>query len=121
MANYYGTTRTNYVAVKDASEFKKFLEDIDCEVVERDGKFAIRGGSEGEIDFCPYEVDLLDTIHEHLQDGEVLVIQHVGAEKMRYLCAWSLAIHSSGERESLRQYHGGNLLMAKIVVDLTGD
>jgi len=101
MANYYGTTRTNYFAVKDANAFKDFLKDIDCEIVERDGKFAILGGSEGEINFCPDEVDLLDTIHEHLQDGEVLVIQHVGAEKMRYLCAWSIAIHSSGEREYL--------------------
>ena len=47
------------------------------------------------------EFDIIDAVADHLLDGEVAVFQEVGAEKLRYVSGWSIAINSEGERLSV--------------------
>lgn len=47
------------------------------------------------------EVDLVAEISSHLADGEVAILQEVGAEKLRYLTGYSIAVNSLGQTFSV--------------------
>ncbi|WP_236746426.1 hypothetical protein [Mycobacteroides abscessus] len=44
------------------------------------------------------EVDVPELIASHLEEGQVAVFVHAGAEKLRYLHGYSVAVHSDGRQ-----------------------
>lgn len=107
MANYECSVRSNYVRVNDEQAFKEFLEDFECELIH---------GEDGRVGFICYNadgctpyryrdeesewvclVDCEEEIGRHLCEGEVLVIEEVGGEKMRFLVGVSYAFNHKGE------------------------
>ena len=110
MAQWYGTARSNYFQVKDLQAFKDALKDIAIEVLEGTGdhlgEVAIFGADEYggfpssywiEDSDESIDIDLVDLIAPHLQDGWVCVLQEVGAEKQRYVTGHSVAFNNHGE------------------------
>jgi hypothetical protein len=108
MANYYGSSRSNYFKVKDVDKFKDFLNSMyDMEFID-DGNGRVGFLVTGEGGSIPCEIwdkeqdeyvdlDFDKLLAQHLQDGEVAVYQEVGAEKLRYLVGYSVAVNSKGE------------------------
>lgn len=116
MANYRGTSRTNYFRVKDENSFKAWIAThagatlIDTQIGS-DIHYGVHMGASdsgtwpstrecpetGESD-CYFFAEFLA---EHLQDGEVAILISVGSERMRYLGGEALAVHSSGEMTSI--------------------
>ncbi len=103
MANYYGSCRTNYFRVKDEEAFKAWVEELPGVVaVEEGGRFALleeygEGWHEAGEKY-DYDVDVIDDVIPHLAPGEVAVFQEVGAEKLRYLVGYSVAVNDKGEK-----------------------
>lgn len=103
MANYIAFSRSNYVRAKDKTALTEFLHRFDdIEISEQDGRIGFHTNEDGlpgrwinddereTIEDCANELGAL------LADGEVLIIQEIGFEKLRYFVGFSLAIHSSG-------------------------
>lgn len=111
MANYYASARSNYFRVKDAEAFKAWAESRNLEVwdrtEEKDGRFGIcpLNGDDGGWPNCFYDEDadeyvdfeLAAELGEHLAEGEVAILSEVGAEKLRYLNAYAVAVNWKGE------------------------
>lgn len=115
MANWYGSARSNYFAVKDLEAFKQWASGVGLKVLfsndhpdkvgitpdgTDDGDWpTFRWGVEHEVGKAPEEDEEIDLNHElsqHLVDGEVAVRMTIGAEKLRYLTGWTEAVHSDG-------------------------
>ncbi len=105
MANWYGTARSNYFKVKDTAAFKAEMAKYDVEVLEPSGE----EGRLGLLSTCPdngdwpsYNADtdedfeFWQVVAPHLADGEVAVLQTIGAEKARYLTGHAVAINNTG-------------------------
>lgn len=108
MANYYAAARSNYFRVKD---LEKFLEELpDGVEVQESHKYPgylclIEAGGDssgwrfdiededGEI----LEDGLIEIIAKHLTPGDVAVLIETGAEKLRYLNGYAVAVNSRGE------------------------
>ena len=108
MANYYASARTNYFKVKDPKAFKQWVDtlpDVAADFRKKDGKYVLL--AEGEYgwtteryneDVEDYEaVNLEEEIVPHLAEGEVVILQEIGAEKLRYLHGYSVAVAWTGE------------------------
>ena len=108
MSNYYASARTNYFKVKDPEAFKQWVDtlpDTTADYREKDEKFVLL--VEGECgwpteryneDVEDYEaVNLEEGIVPHLAEGEVVIFQEIGAEKLRYLHGYSVAVAWTGE------------------------
>lgn len=105
MANYYAFARSNKFRVKDIkaledvlpSGVELWIEDepsnLVCLLVSDDGGWPSACWNESLDDVEDW--DVVDAIAPHLADNQWCVIQEVGAEKLRYLCGWSLAFDSS--------------------------
>ena len=93
--------------VKDEQAFKDFVEDFECELIHaKDGRVGFICDSwDGATPYrCSEEegepvplVNCEEEIGRHLCEGEVLVIEEVGSEKMRYLVGVSYAYNHKGE------------------------
>ena len=107
MANYVCSVRSNYVHVKDQQAFEEFIERFECEpIYDKEGRMGFYCQN---MDGCsPYiydedldeHFDLMNCapqIGRHLCEGEVLVVEEVGSEKMRYLCGHTYAVNDKGE------------------------
>lgn len=115
MANYYGSTRTNYFHVKDEQAFRDLMKHI----VSWDGNIEIwddrkdANGNQlfafgGYASIAGYQEDLDDTDHdpdynefiyrlsECVADGDAAIIFEVGQEKLRYLTADAIVVTSTG-------------------------
>lgn len=117
MANYYGKGRTNIFRVKDVDALKAALSAAEFTVEDRPdrGPNAVSitvsdndgAGNWGQLvytdehDDDPAELFVPDIIAEHLQDGQVAVFVHAGSEKLRYLSAYGIAVHASGQQVRL--------------------
>lgn len=113
MANYYGTARTNYFAVKDAKAFEEEMAKYPVEVITGktdDGKETLYGLMDANEDGGGWdwsywddetdedvEIDWADVFARHLVDGWVAILMETGAEKYRYLSGWAMAVNSKGE------------------------
>ncbi|WP_099020825.1 hypothetical protein [Mycolicibacterium palauense] len=113
MADYYGKGRTNVFKVKDIDALTTALAGADFIVDTRPDRGAdavfIRvsdddaSGSWGQLvytddDAEPTQLSVPDMIAEHLQHDQVAVFVHVGSEKLRYLSAYSIAVHADGRQ-----------------------
>lgn len=95
MANWYGTSRSNYFKVKDNDAFVEALNltGIEHTFSKDDNTFMVQGGDEGywpasyfdEDADDDIEFDIIQVIQAHLADDEVCVLMSAGAEKLRYV------------------------------------
>lgn len=110
MANYVGYARSNHFRVRDEAAFLGWVETLPGVVARReDGnpeRFALlvededdggwpnwrRGELEDEED-----IDLPAELAGHLTEGEVAILEEVGAEKLRYLVGYAVAVNHRGE------------------------
>ena len=109
MANWYGTSRSNYFNVKDEGAFREWAERRDLEVLENpSGLFGVAPSSMSEDGSWPSydcdedcEIDFQTELIEHLAEGQVAIIMTIGAEKLRYLTGYSVALAWDGRRISV--------------------
>jgi hypothetical protein len=109
MANWCGTSRSNYFRVKDAEAFKKWAYAARLGYFQQHGVFCITGeltddgywpsqktvenedGSEDEVDF-----DVVEELPEHLAEGEVAVLMSSGAMKLQAVTGEATAVTWDG-------------------------
>ena len=108
MANWYGTSRSNYFKVKDEEAFREWADSRDLEVLEKPhGLFGVAPSSMSEDGSWPsyyydedreeeYEIDFQAELIEHLAEGQVAILMTIGAEKLRYLTGYSVALPGMG-------------------------
>ena len=119
MANFYGQTRSNYFAVKDAEAFTAELENYPVRVItqEKEGVtlygfldadddgsgeiWSIYNNETDEFD----EIDWADVFKRHLQDDWVAVIITNGYEKYRYFTGDATAYNNKGESRTINIDH----------------
>ncbi|HSW45458.1 MAG TPA: hypothetical protein VLM89_07800 [Phycisphaerae bacterium] len=112
MADYVASARSNYFRVKDVDAFQKWLEENHLghyESQDEPGRFMIFPDDGGHGDWPTilredpdtgeeYEADLFDELAKHLHDEDVAVLMEAGAEKLRYVSGWAVAVNSKGDR-----------------------
>ena len=117
MANYYSSARTNYFRVKDVDAFNKWIKQfsgLETIVHETEGTIGVlfedgvprlrletekfADGSEHDVDV---EVDFMEELALHLADNEVAILQEAGAEKLRYINGYAIAVNNKGERRQI--------------------
>ncbi len=108
MANFYGTSRTNYVRVKDVDAALKDLEPFNNQVhrhpTEADAVM-VSGDDDGTFSTTAYDdednreiyLEWADWCAAHLKEGQVMVLVTAGAEKLRYVSAWAEAYDHTGK------------------------
>jgi len=111
MANYYGNGRSNYVKVNDIEKFKALCDErkLVCRVNDETGEvacFASNDNETGEITSIVFDEDgnyvelpsFFKEVAKLLIDDYIFIWQHIGNEKLRYFCGYSVAINSKGKR-----------------------
>lgn len=108
MANYYSSARTNYFRVKDVDAFnawaKEYEDNYRVEVVDKEDTFGfLFDGESGvptsrEVDGDYDDIDFMDELSKHLADDEVAILHEAGAEKLRYINGFAIAINNKAER-----------------------
>jgi hypothetical protein len=96
---------SSYFRVKDEGKFREWAKSIeDLEVVtDEEGRVGLLSREEkGRWPYCIYDeetgeaedIDLFQDVADRLQEGSVAVFFEAGAESLRYLTGWALAINS---------------------------
>lgn len=138
MANYYGTTRTNYFHVKDADAFRSFMSKVVVdedsihlwEDTDRDGNLVFGFGCYGSIlGLPPEDVDdendfdfdfdydeFIDKLSEHLVKGDAAIIVEIGNEKLRYLTGSAMIV-----TENDSEYLDINVMAAERAAQMLGN
>lgn len=109
MANYVGSARSNYFRVRDAAVFLDWVETLPGVVASREDQdrfvLLVENGDDGGWPNWRYddegedeEINLYAELAGHLSEGEVAVLQEVGAEKLRYLVGHAVAVDHRGEK-----------------------
>ena len=109
MANWYGTSRSNYFNVKDEGAFREWAERRDLEIFTNlVGQLAVAPSSMSEDGSWPsydydedFEIDFQAELIEHLAEGQVAILMTIGAEKLRYLTGYAVALAWDGRRISV--------------------
>ena len=109
MANWYGTSRSNYFKVKDEEAFREWVESRDLEVFENlVGQWGIAPSSmSGDGSWPSYDnevdaaIDFQAELIEHLAEGQVAILMTIGAEKLYYLTGYAVALAWDGRRMSV--------------------
>lgn len=112
MVNYYANARSNYFRVKDLTAFTREADRLGLEILSGDGNGRVMvtprladfddgawpsvvwDEDTGEAE----NFDIAQWVAGHLEDGEVAIFQEVGAEELRYLTGYSIAVNSKGEK-----------------------
>lgn len=115
MANWHGTARSNYFRVRDETGFLRWVDGLpgvtgsrhgeDGGLGERDERFCLLEEDGEGWPGCRHDqetggvrdIDIVDELWPHLADGEVAVLQESGAEKLRYVTGYAVAVNSRGE------------------------
>lgn len=116
--NWYGSSRSNYVRVKDPSAFRRQMEEIDVtvgtEVAPDGGTLFAVFAPEGQWPRVPSnngppvpgeeeltaedDLDFLEILAAHLADGEVAVVQIAGGEGSRSVSGAAIAFTNTDDR-----------------------
>lgn len=112
MADWYGASRSNYFRDKDKDAFLKFVDATGVKVFTDDQDLyavAAEGGcwpdsieklyEDGTEDY--EDIDFVDELAPHLADGEVAVLMTAGAENLRYVTGYAVAVKNDGSRISV--------------------
>lgn len=106
MANWYGTARSNYFKVKDAEAFKVWAAQFDAiELWDDERGFGLGDTDEGYWPSSVYndetgedrDIDFVHELSEHLTEDSVAVLMSAGAEKLRYITGYAVAVNHKGE------------------------
>lgn len=104
MANWIGTSRSNYIKVKDADAFKRDMEAMQLAVFAKSGGDAFcvvsrtDDGDWPNIDLDAEEsFDIEARIAPHMQEGEICVLMSVGAEGEKYVSGYAIAFDHTGD------------------------
>jgi len=114
MANYYASARSNYFRVKNEAAFKDWCNKVNLDWWTRDNLpghpgetfYAISPAHPGDCDGWPstrlddeeceeIDIDMETELPQHLDPRDVAVLMEVGAEKLRYLTGYAVAIHAT--------------------------
>lgn len=106
MANFNGTARSNYFLVKDIAAFQAWVESVPGLVSSPTGDLQMIYSDDPDEGCWPchyydddkdeeVEVDMVNSITEHLADGQVCVLMEAGAEKVRYISGWAVAFDNT--------------------------
>lgn len=109
MANWYGTSRSNYFKVENEEAFREWAARRDLEIFTNlVGQLAVAPSSMSEDGSWPsydydddVEIDFQAELIEHLAEGQVAIIMTIGSEKLRYLTGYSVALAWDGRRISI--------------------
>ena len=111
MADFFATSRSNYVLVKDVTAAIEALKDFDIPIHRHPKNVSaimLAGcDSDGTFSSTRYEdlvetyLDLAEWAATHLVEDQVLVLVSAGAEKLRYVSAWAEAYTWKGEMVSV--------------------
>jgi hypothetical protein len=113
MANWYGTARTNYFAVKDREAFNAWVDGFNGGVgifTEKRGEEILVGLYSDNDGYWPsmrdteeglVDVDFEAELAAHLADGEVAIQMSAGAEKLAYISGQAVAFNNKGERREV--------------------
>ena len=111
MADFFATSRSNYVLVKDVDAAIEALKDFDIPIHRhpKNANAIMLAGCDGDGTFSTtrYDdlvescLDLPEWAATHLVEGQVLVLVSAGAEKLRYISAWAEAYTWKGEQVSV--------------------
>lgn len=111
MADYSCAARSNYFLVKDREAFDRALEPFDIDICERASDericllVTISSGwpnylydeeSDDDID-----IDIAELVAPHLAGDDVALFVEAGAEKLRYVNGWAIAVNGKGERREV--------------------
>ena len=115
MADYIAKTRTNYFKVTDPEAFKELMQHCSAssscgctiEVYFKYGEtstvmFCCEGSFDGMITENPEDADFdqfVEELQKLLPENEVCIITEIGAEKLRYLTAYSNVISKNEIRQ----------------------
>jgi hypothetical protein len=97
MANWYGTSRSNYFRVKDPVEFEAWVERTGLTAFpgEVDGYFGVADDTgEGwptDPDDEDAGLDFPDQLARYVLPGDVVILMSAGAEKLRYVSGIAIA------------------------------
>lgn len=106
MANWHGTSRSNYFRVKDPTVFRQWAErlgfgSLSEKTMQRSSAFTearalamVPGLSTTTTPIG--EIDLPSELSTHLAEGQVAVLMEVGAEKLCYVTGSACAINHLG-------------------------
>lgn len=105
MANWYGTSRSNYFAVKDPAAFNALMARYEVKVIgNADGLVGFISNTEfGTIptrdndDSDEDPICILDDLVEHLAEGHVCIVMEIGSVKSCYVTGNAIAVSSTGE------------------------
>jgi hypothetical protein len=106
MANWYGSSRSNYFRVKDSDAFLQWVGKRGLGLYKNSEDatvFAIHSGNSTDGGSWPSydlgsvtEIDLVAELAQHLPKGQVAVLMEIGAEKLRYLTGIAIAVNHQG-------------------------
>lgn len=117
MSNYYESARTNYFHVKDEAAFRAFIDTVPGAQLygpeksidaKKDGSFCVLFPDDGvpnsryneETDDYD-DMDFMEELAPHLADYSVAVLTAAGAEKLRYVNGYAIAVDSKGKQVSI--------------------
>jgi hypothetical protein len=110
MANYYATSRTTLVKVRDEEKFKEWAGGIPAQLISSESaKDGTLYGFLFNQDDCggipnwrhvdesdePEDMDILEEIQSHIADGWGIAFTEAGAEKHRYVHGFAAVVTSS--------------------------
>jgi hypothetical protein len=107
MADWWGTSRSNYFKVKNEAAFLSWLSELgEVSVLHEDNDYvAITGDNFGGWPTCRGEdgepFDFAGELSGFLADGEIAVLIETGAENLRYITGVAIAIDSHGKRTEI--------------------
>lgn len=105
MPNWYGTSRSNYFAVKDKEAFLAWAKLRNLNLLsgkENPTVFGIYPHDELDGDWPSYDLDsdepfdLCAELARHLAKGQVAILVKAGAEKLRYVTGEAIAVNHRG-------------------------
>lgn len=114
MANYYGSTRTNYFHVKDEAKFRDMMKHVvswdgDIEIWDERkdkngnkvfafGGYATIAGYQEDMDDTDTDPDyeeFINRLSECVAEDDAVLIFEVGSEKLRYFTAYVVIVTSA--------------------------
>jgi hypothetical protein len=98
----YTKERSNYVSITDIEAFKSLISKLGGIAIEKEGKFGFvaEEGLASDIEDENEDlvgIDAFKEISKFLKDGEVMVVQSIGGEGIRYLSGLAYAFNNEYE------------------------
>jgi hypothetical protein len=107
MANWCGTSRSNYFRVKDEAAFREWAMSLNIGIFQNDqdaAMFAAHPGEHrGDGSWPSYDYEEREEIHfvnqlsAHLAEGQIAVLMAAGAENLHHITGDAVAVNPEGQ------------------------